>query len=926
MEHYSNNQYEDDLTVGADDYEDMLHPGDIDLFAFQDEEASPILQLKWLVLSLDWEITDEVLLRFEEELVDLGDVWADDKVRLVYVQALKKIGRYIYRYKADAHRDAINVLLAMYQNLEKIVLSEEISDEDVVSLLKTDIAKFERLKKVIFNSDSGENNSQKKIRGDAEEDREQNVQELVTLKALVLGIDWEITKEELLNLQHEIERLQSVFAQNPVWLIFLQGIGLLGRYVRKLGSNAHSDVFGLFGSFYQGLEQVVGSSLSFDEQKKILLQEVDKFNAFKALVLEKENGSTFSEDAEIVPALADLPENEGLGFHEEDGAFWDDSDSSESIEEFVDQFFGEKEATSVAVSEHLSVDEDTSAVKEEERDTFWGTAEESAAVTVDKETALLGVNVESEADEETESENPEDIGDEEALAFTDEEKYSASHQDISGEISPEEQLSSDIAERIDAFFTDIPGSKEDDEQDFESGFVVPADVALQGVDVEVGDDEDEEESDFQNLDSVFDETSSTIAVEQDEPFLTETGGDDVDVAPALSGFADVQDEEFFDSEGVASVEELDDADVAPALSGFADVQDEESFDSEDVASVEELDDADVAPALLDVVDVQDEESFDSEDVVSVEELDDADVAPALSDAADVQDEESFDSEDVASVEELDDADVAPALSDVADVQDEGHVSELVEQDLLEESVHVGTGIFGSVSLPGAEESRIVDNDSEISPFEMLRTLGDGVQALTLDQDNSVIPGLFATIDSLHKLWAEMPLHRSYLELVSVVVQHIDRYHYERSSDTLSLLLDLVENVKEYCDMDASSEKFQKSLREDMHAVLSWQQKLVSVYSTGLPEDEIVVDSGEDEDIASVDTFISDLDDIDNIVNDDAIEDAGLEEALDQELGNQELTVSSDDEITSILREEIVALREFLQQEIAELRSALKKED
>ncbi len=848
MEHYSNNQYEDDLTVGADDYEDMLHPGDIDLFAFQDEEASPILQLKRLVLSLDWEITDEVLLSIEEELIDLRDIWADDKVRLVYVQALEKIGRYIYRYKADAHRNAINVLLAMYQNLEKIVLSEELSDEDVMSLLKSDIAKFEKLKRLIFSSNSKEQSTQRKasaIRGDNTQNMGQELQELVDLKAIVLGIDWEITEEELSNLQHEVQRLETVFAQNPVWLIFLQGIGLLGKYIRKLGSNAHSDVFGLLKSFYQGLEQVVGSSLSFAEQKTILLQEVDKFNEFKILISEKENSSLFSEDAGIVSALVGLPENEEAGFPEEDDAFFGDSDTSESISEFVDQFFDEKKDTFVA-SEQQSLDENISVVKKKEgdvsRDIFGGTAEESVMVTVDKETALFGVDVESEADEGIESENSGDVGEEETLAFSDE-------GDNFEQISSEEQLPDDIAGRIDSFFADPPGSKESyDEQDSENRLlVVPADIALQGVDVEVEGDEDEEEADSQNLEGVSGETSSTA--EQDDTFLIETVADD-----------------------------------------------------EDVASVEEIGDADIAPALLDVAEDQDEESFAAEDAVSGEELGDEDITSALLDVAEDQDKE------------------------------QGFAS--VEQDFPEETVRVGTGIFGSASLPGVKESNTVDNAADVSALEMLQSLENSVQSLTLDQDNSVIPEVFATIDSLHKLWAEMPLHRAYLELISVVVKHIEHYHYERSSDTLSLLLVLMENVKEYYDMAASTEKFQKSLREDMHAVLVWQQELVSTYSvendvvseSGAVAAEVVLaDSKEDDDV-SFDTFITELEDIDNIVNDDAIEDDALEEALDQELENQQVIVSGDDEVTTILRQEITALRESLQQEIAELRTALNKNE
>ena len=142
MEQNTLSQYDDDLTVGMEETEDFLDTGFVDLFEHSSSNGSPISRLKTIVLSIDWEINNEILTQFNDELQVLKDVWENDQVKLVYVQALEKISKYIYQFKADAHPNAIKLLLTFYYNLEKIVLETTLSDAEVKDILR------ERCKKV----------------------------------------------------------------------------------------------------------------------------------------------------------------------------------------------------------------------------------------------------------------------------------------------------------------------------------------------------------------------------------------------------------------------------------------------------------------------------------------------------------------------------------------------------------------------------------------------------------------------------------------------------------------------------------------------------------------------------------------------------------------------------------------------------------
>ena len=227
VEQYTENQYDDDLTVEAGNYEEYDPVGAVDLFEFSYQEESPISRLKSLILSIDWEITDEILIQFNDELVDLKDVWAAEKINLVYIQALEKISKYIYQQKADAHPDAIKLLLTFYYNLEKIVYSEDLTEYKKKDILLKDVKRFEFLKRQI--TDQGQDNHmfrdeegrQKKL-----VDEPTGGDELLALKAIVLGIDWEITDQDLNGLREEVIRLEDEYADKVKGLQFYISVDL----------------------------------------------------------------------------------------------------------------------------------------------------------------------------------------------------------------------------------------------------------------------------------------------------------------------------------------------------------------------------------------------------------------------------------------------------------------------------------------------------------------------------------------------------------------------------------------------------------------------------------------------------------------------------------------------------------------------------
>ncbi len=638
MEQNTVSQYDDDLTVGMEETEDYLDTGFVDLFEHSSNNGSPISRLKTIVLSIDWEINDEVLTQFNDELLALKDVWTGDQVKLVYVQALEKISKYIYQFRADAHPNAIKLLLTFYYNLEKIVLGTDLTEVEIKEILREDIKKFEHLKHqigAVSVSGKPESSPEGETTSTAPGASEPHPI-LFNLKACILGMDWEITERELADLGKEVGRLEEEFAGRKPQMIFLQGIGALGGYIKLKKSDAHADAFKLLYSFYEGLEKIViNPDLSMEEVKEILIPEVEKFEDFKQIIAStitpeaiaektaEEQQSVYGEgDSEAVaPAFSDVPD-EVQGFQAEEEAATLGS-APDDVDSRLDNFFSGEASPEKTIS--------TAGVLPPEAiekiDSFFGDDLVDDALSVSSisaEDALKGVDVETEADDDSDEEALPTEGDgmlAPALAESAEDEPHGFNPDISTEESL--YAATDVDDSIDNIFA----------EDVADNVVTQA-AALQGVDVETEADDD---SDEQPLPTENEDIAPALAMEdpvsestehvQAEPEITDIDahiegffGDDLEDAvpevPVTSALTESGGDEVTAVD--ESSEELPEG-IEERLDAFFPEQDDDTEDDVFSTALEE----DGTPV--------DRESPD--DLLTAEELTD-ETGPALTDSSD----------------------------------------------------------------------------------------------------------------------------------------------------------------------------------------------------------------------------------------------------------------------------------------------------
>jgi len=115
-------------------------------------EESPLMELDAIVLSLDWEITDENLENLLEEIERLKVLYKSSRLPYMFLQLHGSVGKYIASKKVDAHPDSIKLLHSVHAGLEKVLLKKDMSENERKKILSEEVKKFKGLKHQIMLS------------------------------------------------------------------------------------------------------------------------------------------------------------------------------------------------------------------------------------------------------------------------------------------------------------------------------------------------------------------------------------------------------------------------------------------------------------------------------------------------------------------------------------------------------------------------------------------------------------------------------------------------------------------------------------------------------------------------------------------------------------------------------------------------------
>ena len=106
----------------------------------------PLAELKNLVLSIDWEITEEALTGLLSQIDSLKVTYKNEKIIFMFLQLLGSLGVYIKTNRGNAHPKTFKILNSAFSRLEEVVLSEDMAESEKKKLLRTEMDKYKQLR------------------------------------------------------------------------------------------------------------------------------------------------------------------------------------------------------------------------------------------------------------------------------------------------------------------------------------------------------------------------------------------------------------------------------------------------------------------------------------------------------------------------------------------------------------------------------------------------------------------------------------------------------------------------------------------------------------------------------------------------------------------------------------------------------------
>jgi hypothetical protein len=127
----------------------LHHDKEIDATELDALSEDPLREFKYTVLSLDWEISDELMTKFIAQIEDMKQVYKEDKYSFLLLRLLEGIGRYILAKKGKADPEAIKLLNSGHGILERLATSKDLMEIERKRMLMSEVKKFKNLKERI---------------------------------------------------------------------------------------------------------------------------------------------------------------------------------------------------------------------------------------------------------------------------------------------------------------------------------------------------------------------------------------------------------------------------------------------------------------------------------------------------------------------------------------------------------------------------------------------------------------------------------------------------------------------------------------------------------------------------------------------------------------------------------------------------------
>jgi hypothetical protein len=159
----------------------------------------PLDNLNAILLSLDWEITDELINSYLSEINKLKTEYGDDKYCDYFFRILDNLGRYIKKHLGAAHPESVTMMQSIHQSLESIFLNSDLDESQKKKVFYKEYNKYLKFKQKISLKKAGKKAGHKAFNVETDKFAEVFISRISDSLRKVVREELEKVKKEILD-------------------------------------------------------------------------------------------------------------------------------------------------------------------------------------------------------------------------------------------------------------------------------------------------------------------------------------------------------------------------------------------------------------------------------------------------------------------------------------------------------------------------------------------------------------------------------------------------------------------------------------------------------------------------------------------------------------------------------------------------------
>jgi hypothetical protein len=109
----------------------------------------PINKLKKIVLNLEWEITDDLIEKYIEQINLLNEIFKDNKHLMLLIKLQYLLGNLIRTRKGDTPHYGFKMLRTLFNSMNRIVSEKSLTKNIKQQIIAKELERYHKLKKLI---------------------------------------------------------------------------------------------------------------------------------------------------------------------------------------------------------------------------------------------------------------------------------------------------------------------------------------------------------------------------------------------------------------------------------------------------------------------------------------------------------------------------------------------------------------------------------------------------------------------------------------------------------------------------------------------------------------------------------------------------------------------------------------------------------